>query len=257
MKILTLLWLVLSVLSPLKAATNQGETLVFAAASLKEVMNDAATEFKRKNPGEVSFNFAGSNVLAQQINANAQADLFISANEEWVEAIEKSDRANKVDRRVLFSNQLAIIANKTANWTVVKPEDLAKIPFRFLSIGDPKAVPAGKYAKAFLEKVKVDGSTLWDRVSERVAPGADVRVALSVVEADPTVVGIVYRTDAKTSSKVKIIYEIPADQSKPIEYFLTKVKTEKKNPYSDAFLDFLASKEAKKIFVDRGFFPIK
>jgi len=234
--------------------------MVFAAASLRDVMHDVGSAFtiERGTGAErVHFNIAGSNVLAQQIVAAAQADLFVSANEHWLDHVDRAGRVVDGTRKAILSNRLVVVAHKTTSWKVDEPTDLSRLPFEHLSLGNPDAVPAGRYAKQFLEAAALDDGTLWDAVSDRVAPAPDVRAALALVESDPSVLGIVYRTDATASDDVRILYEIPESDIPPVRYAVARIYRPDAPAGAQAFYEFLFSDPAQELFAERGFIPIK
>jgi molybdate transport system substrate-binding protein len=227
--------------------------VVFAAASLQDVVKDLGKRFEQDHPVELVYNFASSNTLAQQIKAAPAADVFLSANVEWVDFLEQADRLVEGSRRNFVSNSLVLISRHDAPFAITDPHQLTELDFSFLALANPDAVPAGRYAKAFLQSVKVGDHNLWEIVKDKVAPTLDVRAALGLVESDPAIIGIVYRTDAATSSRVTIQYEVPAQLQQPIIYCATAVKGRHDAVLARRFLDFLGSPEAKALFARHGF----
>jgi len=237
---------------------------VFAAASLRDVGSELADTFLATHGSEerveITFNFAGSNTLAQQIAAAPGADIFLSADGHWVDFLIEAGRIVPGSRRPIYSNQLVLIVHEKADLPLRRPEDLARLPFRFLALADPEGVPAGRYARAALEAIPWQGGTLWENVSPRVAPTLDVRGALGLVESDPEIAGIVYATDAATSEKVRIAYTFPASTSpssgaEPITYWAVAVEGSPNPEEARRFLAFLASPEALEIGARHGFLP--
>ncbi|HEX5724187.1 MAG TPA: substrate-binding domain-containing protein, partial [Longimicrobiaceae bacterium] len=155
----------------------------------------------------------------------------------------------------LLSNTLVVVAHTEAEWTVDAPCDLAALPFRHLALGDPAAVPAGTYARRWLESVECGGRPLWDTVAERVAPAPDVRAALGLVLADPAVVGMVYRTDwLAFAGRARVLHEVRGGP--PIRYVLAQV-AEGANPAGARRLAaFLADSAAARVFAAHGFAPL-
>lgn len=227
--------------------------VVFAAASLQDVVHDLGRLFARDQPVEMVYNFAGSNTLAQQINAAPAADVFLSANVQWVNFLDQADRLVEGSRRNFVSNRLVLISRHDAPFAITDPHQLKQMDFSFLALANPDAVPAGRYAKAFLQSVKVVDHSLWEIVKGRIAPTPDVRAALGLVESDPDIIGMVYRTDAATSSRVTIQYEIPAQLQQPIIYSAAAVKGRYDTILARRFLDFLGSRQTKAIFTTHGF----
>lgn len=214
---------------------------VFAAASLRDALTEVAVAYEKRTGVDVAFNFAGSNTLAQQIVASGAGDVFVSADERWMDEVERAGRLIAGTRRVVLANRLAVIARHDSTVVISRPEDLATASFRALSMGDPDAVPAGRYAKAALN------GAVWDAVAARVVPAPDVRAALALVESDPAIVGIVYRTDARTSSKVRVLAELPGEAVYPAAAI-------REGP-GRHFVEYLSSPEARAIFERHGFAP--
>ncbi len=229
------------------------DLVVFAAASLRDVAGDLAADFERRQPVEVSFNFAGSNTLAQQIDAAPRADVFLSADEHWVDFLDANGRTVPGSRRNVLGNRLVAVAHLDATVEIREVADLASAEYRFLALADPQAVPAGRYAQAALEGMNLESGDLWSAVASRVAPALDVRAALALVESDPEIVGIVYRTDALTSPKVRVLFELPAADGAAIAYCATLVAGGSNVEMGRRFLDYLASAEAAAIAQAHGF----
>jgi molybdate transport system substrate-binding protein len=227
--------------------------VVFAAASLQDVVKDLGQLFAQDQHVELVYNFAGSNTLAQQIKAAPAADVFLSANVEWVNFLEQADRLVEGTRRNVVSNRLVLISRHDAPFVITDPYQLAELDFSFLALANPDAVPAGRYAKAFLQSVKVGDKNLWEIVKDKIAPTADVRAALGLVESDPAIIGMVYRTDAALSSRVTVQYEVPAQLQQPIMYTAAVVKGRHDAALARRFLNFLGSPQAKAVFTTHGF----
>ena len=233
--------------------------VVFAATSLQDVVKDLGKQFAQAHSVELVYNFAGSNTLAQQIQAAPAADVFLSANVQWVDFLEQADRLVEGTRRNFLSNRLVLISRHDAAFTITDPHQLAELDFSFLALATPDAVPAGRYAKTFLQSVKVGKSvgsgeqSLWEIVKDKVAPTPDVRAALGLVESDPAIIGMVYRTDAAMSSRVTIQYEVPAQLQQPIIYSAAVLKGRHDTVLAQHFLDFIGSPETKALYAAHGF----
>lgn len=228
--------------------------MVFAAASLRDVMLDQAAEFERLAGRRVAFNFAGSNVLALQLEASpGSADLFLSADRLWMDYLLEAEVAAPESRRDLLSNRLVVVAAHDSAIEVKRLSDVARPEVRFLALGNPEAVPAGRYARAALESVALDGGTLWDRIEERVAPAADVRGALALVEARSDALGIVYKTDAQSSARAKVVLEISEAATPPIAYSAALLRQSPRQEPAAAFLSYLESEPAGELFERHGF----
>lgn len=235
------------------APAGDAELVVFAAASLREVATELGLEFEKRHPVQVVFNFAGSNTLAQQLRAAPRADVFLSADFEWVEALDRDGVLARGSSRRFLSNTLVLIARRDADWKLPALDDLPSLDFLFLAMADPAAVPAGRYAKAALARRGSGGADLWSRVESRVAPALDARAALALVESDPRILGLVYRTDALTSAKVRILLELPPGAEEPIAYWAAAVAGGNNPELAASFLDFLADPVARRIAERRGF----
>ncbi len=236
---------------------DRPEVVVFAAASLRDALEDVGRRFEEETGIEVVFNVAGSNVLAQQIVAAPGADLFLSASERWMDTVEDAGRLVAGTRRDLLSNRLALIAHPRSTWTLNDLCELAHLDFKYLALGDPDAVPAGRYARLWLSSRSCNGRSLWGAVEDRVIPAPDVRSALGLVLADSDLLAVVYRTDwLAFAEKARVLYEVPADEGPPIRYTLAQIAD---GPHPEAarrLLAYLTDAPARRIFVQHGFAPI-
>ena len=236
-----------SVASP--AWADDAKPLIFAAASLKGPLDEAAAAFKAETGVELSISYAGSNALAKQIEAGAAANLFISADEDWMNHLAEAKLIAADSRIDLLSNELALIAPaaSTSSLDIVPGFALAAaIGDSKLAMADPDAVPAGKYGKAALTALGV-----WDAVSPKVARSENVRAALALVATGEAAFGIVYVTDAKAEPKVRTVGIFPSGTHPRILYPAALTST----PDVDAakFLAFLQSDAATVIFSKAGF----
>ncbi|MBN8829086.1 MAG: molybdate ABC transporter substrate-binding protein [Sphingomonadales bacterium] len=235
-------------LTPARAA--QRGPLVLAAASLQEALGDAAKAWAgRRNPAPV-LSFAASSALARQIEAGAPADLFISADEEWMDHVAGKQLIRPGSRATFLTNRLVLVApvKSAARLAIGRNFPLARaLGQGRLAMADPDSVPAGKYGKAALGALGV-----WRGVEGKVARAENVRAALALVERGEAPFGIVYATDARASTKVRIIGAFPPNTHPPITYPIATLKTST-NPQAEAFRRFLLSREGKAIFARRGF----
>lgn len=221
---------------------------VFAAASLNDVLEKINTLYRKTNPKEnVRFSFASSSTLARQIADGAPADIFFSADQEWMNYVTKK-RPIAQHPETLLGNTLVLIAPKDSE---TGPQNLSlSIPWKLLlpgntriAIGDPQHVPAGKYAKDSLTNLGV-----YNTLKAHMAYANDVRSALRFVELGEAKLGIVYATDAMISQKIKILGYFPADKLKPIEYPAVLL-----NNTAKSFYDFLKTAKAQTVFKKYGF----
>jgi molybdate transport system substrate-binding protein len=220
---------------------------VFAAASLTDVLQAIAKDYEAKGGAQISFNFAGSNVLARQIEQGAPADIFFSADEAQMNAVARAHLlVGKA--QILLSNTLVIIAPKDSPLTNFQPADLVKPTIARIALADPQTVPAGVYSKAYLEKLG-----LWSKVAGKVVPTANVRAALAAVESDNADTGMVYRTDAAMSTSVRIIFSVPRADGPKIAYPIAALKSAIGNVAAKKFLAYLESPAARAVFARYGF----
>lgn len=219
--------------------------LVFAAASLADALQDAGAAWRRGHPGTpVQFNFAGSDSLARQIAAGAPADLFVSANRTQLDRAERTVAGHAV---ALLGNQLVVVAPRGSDARIAAPADL--LAFDRVGLADPEGVPAGQYARSWLEKAGV-----WERLAPKVVPALDVRANLAAVASGSVPVGVVYATDAvagDSAKRVRVVYRVPASEAPEIVYWAAPV--EGGRPGGRAFLEFLLSPEAAQVFRGYGF----
>ena len=227
--------------------------VVFAAASLRDVVRDIGARFSEAHQVDLVYNFAGSNTLAQQLRAAPVADVFLSANPDWVDMLERAEVILPGSRRNFLSNRLVLISRKDAGFQLSAPSLLPALAFSFLTLADPEAVPAGRYAKTFLQTVETADRSVWEAVKDKIVPTADVRATLGLVESDPNIVGIVYRTDAMSSDQVQVVYEVPPRLHQPIVYCAAALKNRPQPTLVVQFLDFLHSPEAHVIYNTQGF----
>jgi molybdate transport system substrate-binding protein len=223
---------------------------VFAAASLKNALDDAAKLYEQKTGDKVAISYAASSALAKQIEAGAPADIFFSADLDWMDYLAKANLIDTASRRTLLGNTLVLIAPKDSAVFVTIAKDFPLLTALGvdgkLAMANVDSVPAGKYGKAALSSLAV-----WDAVSPRVAQAENVRAALAFVAKGETPLGIVYGTDAKSEPAVKVIGTFPEDSHPKIEYPVALLASAK--PEARKFLDFLVSPEARPAFEAQGF----
>ncbi|MEE8348320.1 MAG: molybdate ABC transporter substrate-binding protein, partial [Acidobacteriota bacterium] len=202
---------------PRSLETHPPELLVFAATSLSDVLGEIGGVFQSRVEVDLIFNFNGSNVLAHQILASPKADVFVSADEDWMNVVQQADRVEAGTRRSLLSNQLAIIGHAGSSREIRLATDLCRLDFRLLALGDPEAVPAGRYAKQWLQIWACQDRGLWETVAGRISPAPNVRAVIGQVEAADEILGIVYQTDfAAARDRVQLLYSVPSDDGPPI-----------------------------------------
>jgi molybdate transport system substrate-binding protein len=223
---------------------------VFAAASLKEAMDEQARRFEGNTGNKVIVSYGASNALARQIEAGAPADVFISADLDWMDYLEQRARLVSGSRTNLLHNDLVLIAPATSRTTLrIAPNlDLAAaLGGEKLAMANPDSVPAGKYGKAALTALGA-----WASVERQTARTDNVRVALSLVARGEATLGIVYRSDALAERGVRIVDTFPEATHAPIVYPGALVAPQK-GPAAKALLDFLRSASARPIWEKYGF----
>jgi molybdate transport system substrate-binding protein len=226
-------------------AAAADEVIVFAAASLTDALEEIARAFEKETGHKVVFNLGGSNDLARQIEAGAPADVFFSADKRQMDDLEAAGLVRARDRIDVLSNSLVVVVPAASAATVGRPADLRTL--KRLALADPQAVPAGVYARTWLESLG-----LWDGLKDRVVPTLNVRAALSAVESENADAGIVYRTDAAISKRVKVAFEVPRAQGPAIAYPLAPIAASKK-PATAAMIRYLTSKTAREVYRRYGF----
>lgn len=226
--------------------------VVLAAASLQESMNAAADAWAKRGHVRPTLSFAASSALARQVAAGAPADLFVSADVEWMDDLDKRGLLASGTRVNLLGNRLVLIAPVDSRVRVaLRPGvDLRHaLNGGRLAMADPDAVPAGRYGKAALTALRG-----WDAVAPSVVRAENVRAALALVERGAAPLGIVYATDAKASAKVRVVGVFPAASHPPITYPIARLKASR-NVEGERFRRFLVSTGGRAIFVRYGFSP--
>jgi molybdate transport system substrate-binding protein len=231
------------------AATAQSaDVTVFAAASLTDSLKLIATDYQKQTGRTITFNFEASSILARQIAEGAPADIFFSADETQMDRLAERgliDPATRVDR---LGNTLVVVAPKDSHLEIHSASDLADDDVKQIALADTRAVPAGVYAKEWLERFQ-----LWDAVRPKVVPAENVRAALAAVASGNVDAGVVYKTDAAISKSVRIVYEVPHADSPDIRYPVALVKASEHPDEAKQFLEYIDSKAAARVFERFGF----
>lgn len=223
---------------------------VFAAASMKTALDDAAKLWKVQMGKDIVATYGSSGTLAKQIAEAAPADIFISADLAWMDDVASKNLLKPESRKNLLGNTLVLIAAAGSNLKINLATDsnlAASLDDEKLAVGDVKSVPAGKYAKAALENLG-----LWVSVEPNLVMQENVRSALALVARGEAKLGIVYGSDAVAESKVQVIASFPETSHAPIVYPVAVIATSI-NPDVKLFLDFLFTREAQLIFKANGF----
>ncbi|NJL10094.1 MAG: molybdate ABC transporter substrate-binding protein [Calothrix sp. SM1_7_51] len=229
-------------------AQSNTTLLVSAAASLKEVLEESKTVYQQRQPGvNINFNFGASGALLQQIQQGAPADIFISAANRQVDTLQQSGQLVTSTRSILAKNRLVLVVPRRANG-ITSFFSLTNPSVKRIAIGEPRSVPAGQYAEQVLQKLKI-----YDRVKSKLVFTNNVRQVLAAVEAGNADAGLVYRTDAAISNKVRTVVAADEKYHSPIVYPAAVLSRSKSTDAARAYLQFLASDQGKAIFKKYGF----
>jgi molybdate transport system substrate-binding protein len=230
------------------------DVTVFAAASLKEALDEQARQFERSTGNRVIVAYGASSALAKQIEAGAPADLFISADLDWMDHVERRHLIAPNARFDLLRNTLVLIAPSSSHVALKIGPGFAlasALGTQRLAMANPGSVPAGKYGKSALQKLGV-----WESVETKVAGAENVRAALALVSRAEAPFGIVYRTDALADKGVKIVDAFPPDTHPPIVY-PAAVLAQSKSTSARALADYLRSAAARPVWERYGFVPAR
>ena len=235
-------------------SSSQKEIVVFAAASLTDALTEAADGFEAATKVNVQFNFAGSNVLARQLDSSSKADVFVSADEHWMNHAAANGRIREQTRSVFLSNTLVLIGPAGTEHDFKSPKDLCNADFRLFIVGDPDAVPAGRYTRDWLSEIPCKTGTVWDSVQARLSPIPNTRAALAQISSTPEVLGAVYRTDyLQATNRVKLLYELPRKGGPKIQYNVAITSDSDVGTVGAQFVKYLQSRAAALIFERHGF----
>ncbi|QNE06016.1 molybdate ABC transporter substrate-binding protein [Croceicoccus marinus] len=238
--------------APSQEGDERAGPIVLAAASMHDALEDAADAWVRQGHARPVLSFAASSAAARQIEAGAPADLFVSADEEWMDELEGRDLLVEGSREVLATNRLVLIAPAGSNAEIAPQPGFAlaeALEGGRLAVAETESVPAGRYAKAALVELGV-----WNEVADRLAPAENVRAALQLVARGAAPLGITYASDALASPGVKALGEFPAGSHPPIRYPLALVAAGG-HPQAEAFRGFLLSPQGAAILARHGFGP--
>ena len=233
-------------------AAEPAPLTVFAAASLKESLDEAASAYQKATGQPVRVSYAASSALARQIEQGAPADVFLSADLDWMDYLEKRKLLDTKSRRNLLGNTLVLVAptqGDTAPLALRKGVDLLPRLGQQgrLALALTNSVPAGKYAKAAFESLGV-----WTALQPRVAEAESVRAALMLVARGEAPLGVVYGSDAKAEPKVRVVATFPADSHPPVIYPVARIASSR-HPQATAFTRWLDTPAAAEIFRRHGF----
>ena len=225
------------------------ELHVAAAASLTDVMQEIAAAYEKAHPEvKVVFNFGSSGALQQAIENGGQTDLFFSAAQKQMNALEKDGLLAENTRKDLLVNELVLIVPADGGKPLQDFKQLTEADVQHIALGEPKGVPVGQYAEEVFTHMGI-----LESVKAKAVYGSDVRQVLSWVESGDADCGVVYATDAAVSKKVKVAAKAPAGSHKPIVYPAAVLKESKHMDNAKDFLSFVSNEDNKKIFAKYGF----
>ncbi len=227
-----------------------GELRVSAAASLAPVFDKISILYERETGNRLVMNLGASGTLANQIQRGAPADVFISADARRMDGLDAQGLLLEGTRQVLLRNELVIVTPAQGGEDIHVPEDLLEKSFGEIAVGAPDIVPAGDYAKRFLEKLK-----LWDALGSKLVPMANVRAVLATVESGNAHAGFVYRSDAKIGGKVKVAYAVPESAGVSVEYPIAAIQAGEQRELAESFIGYLKRGKIGRLFEEYGFKP--
>jgi molybdate transport system substrate-binding protein len=211
-------------------------------------MKQIADDFQKQTGVTVRLNLGASSLLERQIEEGALADLFLSADEAKMDSLQEKGLIDVSSRRDLLGNALVIVVPSDARIAIKSPADLLRPEVRKIALSDPQVVPAGIYARKFLERIQLFG-----KLQSRIVPTENVRAALAAVEAGNADAAFVYKTDAAISNRVQIAYAVPEGEAPPISYPVAIVRETKERAAAEKFVAYLQSPAAAAVFARFGF----
>lgn len=228
------------------------EIYVLAAASLTDVLTELANNYKQKTSTEIIFSFASSGALQAQIEASAPADIFFSAAQKQMNALEEKGLIDSETRKDLLENKVVLISPKNSNLNIKSFTDITNSNVKKLGLGEPKSVPVGQYSEEILSNLSI-----LDIAKEKAVYGSDVRNVLDWVETAEVDCGIVYATDAKIAKNINIIAEAPEGTHKKVIYPISIIKSSQNKEEAKKFIEYISTEKSKEIFQNYGFTVVK
>lgn len=225
------------------------ELNISAAVSLKDALTEIQKNYQTKNPQvKLLYNLGASGSLQKQIEQGAPADIFISAAPKQMNELQEKKLIDAATRKNFVENKLVVVLPRDSKLNITKFEDLASSDVKKLALGETAVVPAGQYARQVLEKLN-----LWDKVQDKVVFAKDVRTVLAYTETGNVEAGIIYRTDAASSGKVKVAATAPEGSHQPILYPVAILTGTKQTKAAEEFVSYLFSAESKVVLEKYGF----
>ena len=235
-------------------AEQREPLLIFAAASLKDVLEDVITQYETQTGNRAQISFAASSTLARQIQAKAPADIFISADRQWMEYVVDNSLVYNATLQAIASNSLVVIGHHSTPLKINLNNPnifLSVLGNERVAMGDPLHVPSGRYAKAAFESLKI-----WKQIENKIIPTDNTRVALALVARREVPLGVVYQSDAQSDSRVQVLAKFEKHLHQTIEYLAaaTKVGDRKR---AEEFIKFLSTNDSQEKFLKAGFILIE
>lgn len=228
---------------------EESELIVSAAASLTDVLEELKTKYIEENPNvDIKYTFDSSGTLQAQIEEGAPVDVFFSAAEKQMDALEEGNFILEDSRKTMLINKVVLIVPKDSDLKIESMEDLKNADVEKIAIGDPESVPVGQYSKEIFDNLK-----LTDDIMPKTILGNNVRTVLTWVESGEVDCGLVYATDAYTTDAVEIILDAPEDSYKTVTYPIGIIKDSKNPEEAKKFIEFLSNDESKEAFESYGF----
>lgn len=231
-----------------KSNSENKEIYVLAAASLTDVLTELANNYKQETSTEIIFSFASSGALQAQIEASAPADIFFSAAQKQMNALEEKGLIDSETRKDLLENKVVLITPKNSNLNIKSFTYITNSNVRKLGLGEPKSVPVGQYSEEILSNLSI-----LDIAKEKAVYGSDVRNVLDWVETAEVDCGIVYATDAKIAKNINIIAEAPEGTHKKVIYPIAIIKSSQNKEEAKKFIEYISTDKSKEIFKNYGF----
>lgn len=228
------------------------EIYVLAAASLTDVLTELANNYKKETSTEIIFSFASSGALQAQIEASAPANIFFSAAQKQMNALEEKGLIDSETRKDLLENKVVLISPKNSNLNIKSFTDITNSNVKKLGLGEPKSVPVGQYSEEILSNLSI-----LDIAKEKAVYGSDVRNVLDWVETAEVDCGIVYATDAKIAKNINIIAEAPEGTHKKVIYPISIIKSSQNKEEAKKFIEYISTDKSKEIFQNYGFTVVK
>jgi molybdate transport system substrate-binding protein len=231
------------------APQNKTEIIVSAAISLKDALDEVTHLYVAANPNvSIKTNYGASGTLEIQIEQGAPVDVFLSAAPKQMDALEAKGLVLEGTRKDLLRNEIVLIVPTDSSLQIASFQDLTHADVKHVALGEPTAVPAGQYAKEVLTNLGI-----YDAVNSKAVLAKDVREVLTYVETGNADAGIVYATDAMSSSKVKVVARAPENSHSPVIYPVAAIKSSKNPAAAREFANFLSGPQARAVFQKYGF----